>query len=287
MDIKIGTRRSRLAVIQARLAEQEILKAFPDIETKIVYINTRGDKILNKPLSELGGKGIFVSEIEKKLQNGEIDIAVHSAKDLPVVTAQGLEISCVLKRGNPSDVIVTNKNCAVKNAPEFIMGTGSLRRKAIIQKLYPKVTVSQIRGNVDTRLDMLKDGKYGALVLASSGLSRIGMLKSGDFDFKFIDTERFPCAPCQGIIAIESRTDDFTKEVLSAVNHRETFTAFETERRIMTLLNADCSVPLGAYCRVNGDNLTVFASKDWTETVSKTGPAKDYIRLSEELISEL
>ena len=178
MKIKIGTRKSKLAIEQTKMVIDEINRSFSDIQTEIVYITTSGDKILDKPLTEIGGKGVFVSEIENALLDGSIDIAVHSAKDLPTSLAEGLAISGVLKRGDPGDALITNKGTHIDYQTCFTAGTSSERRRTELSKLYPNVIHADIRGNVDTRLKatmmlpgftydyMWQDKTYGGIAAA-------------------------------------------------------------------------------------------------------------------------
>ena len=155
MKVRIGTRKSKLALAQTEMFANALKKRFDDIDTEIVCISTKGDKILDKPLAMIGGKGVFISELENALLSGAADMAVHSAKDLPLELADGLEISSALNRGNYRDVLVTRKNEPIKNEERFIVGTGSLRRRGFIKKQYPLVQIKDIRGNVDTRINKL------------------------------------------------------------------------------------------------------------------------------------
>ena len=157
MKIKIGTRKSKLALAQTEMFIAKLKSVCNDIEIETVHISTKGDKVLDKSLSSIGGKGVFISELESALLSGEIDLAVHSAKDLPLELAEGLEISAVLERGNYRDVLVTKNNSPIKNSSDFVVGTGSIRRRSFLHRLYPLVTVKDIRGNVDTRLKIQKE----------------------------------------------------------------------------------------------------------------------------------
>lgn len=287
MKIKIGTRKSKLALVQTQMVADRISEKFPNAKIEIVHINTMGDKILDKPLTSIGGKGVFVSEIEKALQNKAIDIAVHSAKDLPVCLAEGLEISGVLNRGNYRDVLVSRKGTAVNNISNFIIGTGSLRRRLNLKKIYANVNFKDIRGNVDTRLNKLENGEYDAIILAMAGLERLGLNKDERFDFKSFDYTEFLPAPCQGIIAIESRQNDFVTPIINQINDKNTFLSFETEKHILKLLNADCGMPLGAYSFVENDKISLVLSKDSDKAVSGFDNVTNRLKLVEELISKL
>ena len=205
MKIRIGTRKSKLAIAQTEMVIDEIKRKIPDAQTEIVYITTSGDRILDKPLTEIGGKGIFVSEIESALHGGSIDIAVHSAKDLPMSLAPGLTISGVLKRGDYRDALITNRGTKVETQTSFTAGTSSARRRVELSKLYPNVIHADIRGNVDTRLNKLASGQYDSVVLAMAGIKRLNLNTDKRFDITPFEYDSFLPAPCQGIIAIETR----------------------------------------------------------------------------------
>lgn len=287
MKIKIGTRKSKLALVQTQMVADRISEEFPDAKIEILHISTMGDKILDKPLTAIGGKGVFVSEIEKALQNKDIDIAVHSAKDLPVCLAEGLEISGVLNRGNYRDVLVSKKGTFVNNISDFIIGTGSLRRRLKLKKIYSNARFKDIRGNVDTRLNKLENGEYDAIILATAGLERLGLNKDERFDFKYFDYTEFLPAPCQGIIAIESRQNDFVTPIINQINDKNTFLSFETEKYILKLLNADCGMPLGAYSFIENDKISLVLSKDSEKVVSGFDNVTNRLELVKELISKL
>ena len=287
MKIRIGTRKSKLAIVQTQMVALKIREEFPDIEIEIVHISTTGDKILDKPLTAIGGKGVFVSEIEKALLNSEIDIAVHSAKDLPVNLAEGLEISGVLKRGNYRDTFVTKRNRKTENNSAFTVGTGSLRRRLNLQKICPDVSFKDIRGNVDTRLNKLENGEYDAIILAAAGLERLGFHKDERFDFKFFDYNEFLPAPCQGIIAIESRQNDFVTPITKQINDEKTFFSFETEKYILKLLNADCGMPLGAYSFIENNKISLVLSTNGKNNVMGVDNVSKRFELVKEMILKL
>ncbi len=286
MKIKIGTRKSRLALAQAQMVAREILEKFPDTQLEFVHISTQGDITPDRQLSSFGGKGIFVSEIEKALQSGSIDIAVHSAKDLPLALGDGLEICAVLKRGNYRDVLVTRKGCPPENSPDFIIGTGSPRRRINLKKIYSSVSFKEIRGNVDTRLNKLASSEYGGIILAYAGLERLALLNDGRFDFAAFDYTEFMPAPCQGIIAVECRKNGFAAQILSQINDPETFLSFETERYFLKKLNAVCGMPLGAYSFCENGKITVALSKD-SRTAFGSAKAENSFKLVEEMILRL
>ena len=227
--LRIGTRGSRLALWQANFIKTEINSKFPDIQIEIEIISTEGDKLTNTPLSEIGGKGVFVKDIEKALLAKKIDIAVHSMKDMPSVLPDGLIIGAVTKRKHPADALVSKDNLMLQDLkPGSRVGTGSLRRKAQIIHHYPDIDVVPIRGNVDTRLKKLETEGLDAVVLAVAGLQRMGF---GERISQVIDTEILIPAPGQGIVAVESRSGDKkTNEILNSLNDLESLSESLLER---------------------------------------------------------
>ena len=226
MTIKIGTRKSRLALAQTEMLIKTLKNRFPNVKIETVYISTTGDKTLDKPLAALGGKGVFIKELEMSLLSGETNVAVHSAKDLPTKIADGLEISAVLPRGSYGDVFVTRNNFETKDG--FVIGTGSLRRKLFAEKIYPNAKFKDIRGNVDTRLKKLLNGEYDALVLAKAGLERLDLCNDEDYTVTPFDTDEFLPAPCQGIVAIESRKNSEVSKMLAEISDKNTMLSFAT-----------------------------------------------------------
>lgn len=283
MNIKIGTRKSKLALTQTNMVVNEIKKYFPSINIEVVHFTTKGDKVLNKPLINIGGKGVFVTEIEDALLNKEIDLAVHSAKDLPLKLQDNLTISSVLKRGNYRDTLVTVKGKEIDFSKETVIGTGSNRRKLAFKNLYPNATFKDIRGNVDTRLNKLYNGEYDGIILAMAGLERLNLLSDSRFNFTPFDYKDFVPAPCQGIIAIESRNNDLT-EILSKINHKDTFYSFQTERHILNILNADCGMPLGAYSFVENNKINVVYTSDSKEIITKSDLIENRFNLAESVL---
>lgn len=283
MNIKIGTRKSKLALAQTNMVVNEIKKYFPSINIEVAHFTTKGDKVLNKPLINIGGKGVFVTEIEDALINKEIDLAVHSAKDLPLKLQDNLTISAVLKRGNYRDTLVTVKGKEIDFSREIIIGTGSNRRKLAFKNLYPNATFKDIRGNVDTRLNKLYNGEYDGIILAMAGLERLDLLSDSRFTFTPFDYKEFVPAPCQGIIAIESRNNDLT-EILSKINHKDTFYSFQTERHILNILNADCGMPLGAYSFVENNKINVVYTSDSKEIITKSDLIENRFSLAESVV---
>lgn len=287
MKVRIGTRKSKLALAQTEMFANALKKKFYDIDTEIVCISTKGDKILDKPLAMIGGKGVFISELENALLSGEVDMAVHSAKDLPLELADGLEISSALKRGNYRDVLVTRKNEPIKNEEKFIVGTGSLRRRGFIKKQYPLVQIKDIRGNVDTRISKLINKEYDAIILAAAGLERLSLYNSEKYDVTPFEYSDFLPAPCQAIVVAESKTGSAISERLKEISHTETMLEFETERQIPKLLNADCGMPVGAFSKVTNGKIELIISTDCKKTISGSADIKDRFNLAKRLVSEL
>lgn len=250
--IRIGTRKSKLALIQTELVKAQILKYFPDEEIEIVHVVTHGDKVLDKPLGEIGGKGVFTKEIEEKLLDKTIDIAVHSAKDVPMELAGGLCLGAVLLRDDNRDVILKRKETK-KTGVGSVIGTSSLRRKLQIKQLYPGVVIKSLRGNVGTRIDKLKSGEYDAIILAAAGLKRLGLDNDDALDYIYTDNEKFVSAAGQGILAIECRNGDL-KEVMEALDDKAARVCLEAEREFLRSLDGSCNAPCGAHCIISREN---------------------------------
>lgn len=247
--IRIGTRKSKLALIQTELVKAQILKYFPDEKIEIVHVVTHGDKVLDKPLGEIGGKGVFTKEIEEKLLDKTIDIAVHSAKDVPMELADGLCLGAVLLRDDNRDVILKRKETG-KIGAGSIIGTSSLRREIQIKQIYPDATIKSLRGNVGTRIDKLKSGEYDAIILAAAGLKRLGLDNDKELDYIYPDEEKFISAAGQGILAIECRNGDL-KDVMAALDDRKARICLEAEREFLKCLDGSCNAPCGAHCTVD------------------------------------
>ena len=255
--LRIGTRGSKLALWQANFISGLISDKYPELQTEIQIIKTTGDAILSSPLSEIGGKGVFVKEIEEGLLSRQIDIAVHSMKDVPTILPQGLSIGAVAKRHDPRDALVSKEGQALSKLPEGArVGTGSLRRASQLLHHYPGFKIVSIRGNVDTRIRKLKEGhEYDAIVLAMAGLQRMGL---GEEVTEIIAPEEVLPAPGQGIIAIECREDDpETMDILRAINHNETEYQAISERAFLLRLGGDCNVPVGCYALLNKDSINL------------------------------
>ena len=256
MKLRIASRASRLAMIQTELIIETLKNVFPDIKLEIFPILTTGDKIQNRSLAELGGKGLFIKGLEEALLEGKADLAMHSLKDVPPSLEESFCIPAVLKRHSPHDVLVSSKYDTIADLPAgAIVGTCSVRRKAALLRIKPDLEVKVVRGNVDTRLKKLDEGEFDALILAEAGLNRLGL----DNRVKEqLSLETFTPSVGQGVIAIEclsSRKDVI--EVLKAINDEETFARITAERAMNSALKASCTSPVGSYAVVDGDLLVL------------------------------
>lgn len=248
--LRIGTRGSRLALCQTGLVETELRAVFPSLETEITEIKTSGDMNFEEDISRIGGKGVFVKEIEQSLLSGEVDIAVHSMKDMPSVLPDGLVIGSVLKREDPRDVFVSADGHTLEQLRgEGRVGTGSIRRRAQLLFRFPGLKVVPIRGNVDTRLRKILSEDLDGVVLAAAGLNRLGL---SERITQHLAQDYMVPAPCQGIIAIECRKNDTeTRNLISAITHPDTKTAAAFERSFLETFGGDCQIPLGCCARVH------------------------------------
>ena len=253
MKIKIGSRGSPLAGIQAAQVGALLTKQFPGLKTEFVFIKTSGDR----RGASLGGKGAFVKEIEEALASGKVDIAVHSMKDMPSILPDGLIIGAVPRRADPSDCVVFPDGSDGSLKKGACVGTASLRRSCQILAMRPDVSVLPVRGNVGTRIDKMNAGEFDALLLASAALDRLEM--SGRAGLRF-DPMEFVPAPGQGALAVECREDDGqTRERLSAIECGESRMCVEIERQFLARLGGDCSVPAGCHARKNGGKIEASA----------------------------
>lgn len=247
--IRIGTRNSPLAMWQAKEVEQKLQNL--GYETSLVPVLSSGDKNLNQPLYSLGITGVFTKDLDIALLNNEIDIAVHSLKDVPTVLPQNIEISAVLERDFPQDVLVRKSSSKNKNLAEVKIATSSLRRRAFWLEQFPETEFSDIRGNVQTRLKKLEEGDFDATLFSLAGIKRMEM----ELDFEYLDF--MISAPSQGVVAIASRVDDLeAKEVLQQINHKETQICVEIERNFLRTLEGGCTAPIGAIAKFNEDKIT-------------------------------
>ncbi|MDP6724001.1 MAG: hydroxymethylbilane synthase [Arenicellales bacterium] len=252
--IRIGTRESQLALWQAEYVRGELLKHHRELEVELVGMTTEGDKTLDVPLSEKGGKGLFLKELERALIDESVDIAVHSMKDVTVTLPAGLVISVICEREDPRDAFVSNQWAELDQLPEGArVGTCSLRRQSLLRHYYPHLDVINLRGNVNTRLKRLDQGDYEAIILAAAGLMRLNM--EGRIRGR-LSTEQSLPAVGQGAVGIECRqTDTQTLELLRPLNHRPSQIRVAAERAANARLGGGCHVPLAAYAELEGESL--------------------------------
>lgn len=253
--IRIGTRKSLLALAQTNIVKDKILEAFPELQVEICEMSTKGDELLDRSLTSFGGKGVFTQELEEALQKGKIDLAVHSAKDMPMEFAEGLGIGAALKRGPVEDMSVTLDGTRLSDLkPGSVVGTGSLRRELQIRKINPLIHVKMIRGNVQTRLRKLTEGQYDAIILAAAGLERLEMNSGEGYHFEHLDTSVCLPAAGQAILAVESRKGDLL-EILDRINDPEAFLCLHAERAYLSAIGGSCNAPAAAYARLEGEEL--------------------------------
>lgn len=252
--IRIGTRKSLLALVQTEIVKDALLRAFPETEIEIVKIDTKGDQLLDRSLTSFGGKGVFTVELEAELLSGAIDIAVHSAKDMPMEFPAGLGIGAVLSRADARDTFVSLDGTKLADlAPGSVVGTSSLRRELQIKEINPQVQIKLLRGNVQTRLRKLKEGQYDGIILAAAGIERLGYEKEEEFHYEYLEPETFLPAAGQGILAVESRMDDAeTAEMLAAIHDAEAACLLAAERSFLKTIGGSCNAPAAAYCRKEG-----------------------------------
>jgi len=250
MKLRIGSRESALAVAQAQILLRHLAAA--GIDAELVTMKTTGDVILDRALDKVGGKGLFIKELEKALLDGAIDLAVHSYKDMPMQIDPRLPIVAVSPRSDPRDALVLPLGVSSID-PAKPIGSGSKRRTIQLEALYPDMEVAPIRGNVLTRLDKLDAGAYAALVLAAAGLKRLGL--SARASRVFEPREMIPAA-CQGILALQARRD-FDTELLAGFHDADAWDMAEAERGFVETLDGGCSSPIGAYATLDGDQLTL------------------------------
>ena len=249
MNLRIGTRRSRLALAQAGEVAERLART--GIESEVVPMTTSGDRGSPVAESPAGMKGLFVAEIVRALQAGEIDVAVHSAKDLPAADDEGVVVEAVPPRADPSDLLVTRDPSLRAGA---IVGTSSVRRRAQLLALRPELRIVEIRGNVDRRLRKLEDGEVDGVVLAAAGIARLGVATPSSEVLPIVP------APGQGCLAVQARTDDdATREAVASLDDPDSRVAFDAERSVMARLGGGCALPLGALATVTRDTVRLVA----------------------------
>lgn len=267
MKIRFGSRESRLAVIQSRMVMDAVQAAEPRAELELVTMKTTGDKILDRTLDQIGGKGLFVKELDLALREGKVDFTVHSLKDMPMQTPEDLPLVAYSKRADPRDVLVLPEGAAEMDREKPI-GCSSRRRQLQLQKLYPGFDIQPIRGNVQTRLRKLDEGEYCALVLAAAGLKRLGLEHR---IHRYFSTEEILPAAGQAILAVQARKET-DSSVLKTFHDEDAACCALAERAFVRQLDGGCTSPVAAFAQVEGDGLTLtglYVSPD--ETVVRRG----------------
>ena len=292
--LRIATRQSPLALWQANFVKAELERYHPNLTVELVTMVTKGDVILDTPLAKIGGKGLFVKELELALLEERADIAVHSMKDVPMSFPEGLGLAVICEREDPRDAFVSNHYASLAELPEgAIVGTSTLRRQCQLMAAYSHLTVKSLRGNVGTRLGKLDNGEYDAIILASAGLIRLGMperIKS------FISVEDSLPAAGQGAVGIETRVNDTrVLNYLAKLNHNPTACCVMAERAMNTRLQGGCQVPIGGFATLNGEELELNAlvgSLDGSTIIRASGKAHQRdaeqlgIRIAEQLLAQ-
>lgn len=252
MKVRVGSRDSKLAVIQSQMVIDSIKQQNPSVETELITMKTTGDIILDKTLDKIGGKGLFVKELDRALMDNRVDITVHSFKDMPMDINENLPILAVSKREDARDVLILPENIKELDFSKPI-GCSSLRRKLQLEKLYPNAKIMSIRGNVQTRLKKLDSGEFGAIVLAYAGIKRLGLEHRIS---KIFSTDEILPAACQGILAVQGRAD-FNCSLLKNFHDTNTYLISKAERSFIKTLDGGCSSPVAAYAVIDNDNITI------------------------------
>lgn len=285
--LTIGTRQSLLALWQSNHIAALLREKYPECEVVLKKIVTKGDRILDVPLAQIGGKGLFTKEIETELADGTIDLAVHSLKDMPTVLPEGLCLTAITERANVGDAFVSNKYASFEELPlGAVIGTSSLRRKAQLLATRPDLQIMDLRGNVDTRLRKLDEGLYDAIILAAAGLERLG---HGDRITALIPPDVCLPAVGQGALAIEARTaDDEVRSMLEFLNDLPTKQSTDAERAFLGLLEGGCQVPIGVHADVAGEQIkieAIIAALDGSTVLRDTitGKVENAVALGQQL----
>jgi len=290
-SLRIATRKSPLALWQAEHVRQRLQTLHPGLEVELVTMTTQGDRVLDSPLAKIGGKGLFVKELENGMLDGRADMAVHSMKDVPAELPTGLEIGAILEREDPRDAFVSNRFAGINDLPLGArVGTSSLRRQCQLRATRPDLEILDLRGNVNTRLAKLDDGDYDAIVLACAGLRRLGMEERIT---RALDPEAMLPAIAQGVIGIECRSGDARiAGLIAGLNHPYTATSTAAERAMNARLAGGCQAPVAGYSELDEDMLHLRGLVGWpngSDTVvgDISGPAVDAVHLGEQLAEDL
>ncbi|TCS96526.1 hydroxymethylbilane synthase [Hazenella coriacea] len=285
----VGTRKSELAMTQTKWVVNQLREAHPDLQVSLEKIVTKGDRILNVTLSKVGGKGLFVKEIEQALLDKRIDFAVHSMKDMPGEMPEGLVIGAIPPRENPHDCLLTRKGCTLRDLPEgSLVGTSSLRRQAQLLAIRPDLRVEPVRGNLGTRLQKMKDGEFDAIILAAAGLSRMDWKEEIHDE---LSAEEMLPAVGQGALAIQCRADD--EELLAAlqsIHDEETGRAVRAERAFLQTFQGGCHLPVAAYAQVIGEDVQLtglVGQPDGKKIIKGSLTGKDEQSVGQQLAEQL
>ena len=288
MKIVVGTRGSKLALVQTNWVVNELKKANPGIEFEVKIIKTKGDLVTHLPLHKIGDKGLFTKEIEQQLLDKEIDLAIHSMKDMPSVLPEGLKFASIPKREDPRDVLVLREGYKnIDDLPKKArLGTGSKRRTYQLLKYRPDLEIVPIRGNIDTRIRKIEDENLDGVVLAAAGLNRAGLHNHISY---YLPTDVMIPAPAQGALALEVRENDSNiEEIISHIKDETTEIQVAAERSFLTGVNGSCHVPMGAYCEIKEDKLHLsglYGDEEGSKLViqSITGRVEDAEKIGFEL----
>ena len=289
--IKIATRRSPLAIWQAEYVKKELIRNHSDIEIQIVRIQTEGDRFLDAPLFDIGGKGLFIKELEEALLSKNADIAVHSMKDVIVELPKGLEISVIMKREDSRDVLISNQYNSIAEIPDnSTVGTSSLRRQSQLKQVNSNILFEDLRGNVETRIGKLDDGKYDAIILAAAGIIRLGLAERIT---EFISFSHVLPAVGQGAIGIECRAnDETTQQLIAPLNDKDTSLCVLTERAFSRRLNGGCQLPIASHAVIENNQIKVdglVARLDGSKVIrlQKIGELEDADKIGSSLAEAL
>ena len=292
--LRIATRKSPLALWQAEHVAEQLRRAHPGLAVELLGMSTQGDKILDTPLAKIGGKGLFVKELEQGMLDGRADLAVHSMKDVPVELPEGLHLAVIMEREDPRDAFVSARHASLDELPEGArVGTSSLRRQCQLAERRPDLRILPLRGNVNTRLRKLDDDEFDAIILASAGLKRLGF---GERIRDLLDPADSLPAIGQGAIGIECRSDDAAlNDLLAPLHHQDTAACVIAERAMNARLHGGCQVPIGGHAVLDGDALWLrglVGSVDGRQLVrteqrgARTEPAKLGVQAAEDLLGQ-
>ena len=289
--VRIGTRGSKLALWQTNFIASELKNKYPDLKIEIINIKTTGDKILDSPLSKIGGKGLFTKELELQMLQGKIDLAVHSLKDVPAQLQPEFTITAITKRADPFDAFISNKYQSFEELPQgAVIGTSSLRRRAQLLAIRPDLQIENLRGNVDTRLRKLDEGTFDAIILAAAGLKRLGYESRIT---EILQPSIMLPAVGQGALAIETLTDNVeTREILTFLDDPATRAATTAERAFLRVVEGGCQVPVGVHATIEDNKIiteAIIASTDGQKFVRDKiiGKINNAERLGESLAKHL